>query len=1683
MSASGVISASHPTSAGFLQVDCSAFSTTITVQCVSEIPDIPDLFLDDSSLLNGDKNTFQNLGGIITNECNQVIIKAEDIIDQFPAMCGDHAVLHRVYSITDGIRREQCTQEYIVTGDPTTEDDVLMFFSSADDIYISCEENVDSILADYIKRIGFADYQHCMPLQVDLQSDPVFRFGGCYDRRNNRNVIGEHRAQFTFSDGCKTFTTVGGVYVQDLNSPELNCPTDTVFNLFEPNLEGDIRTYLQKFNTFDQCGSTSTSIDFATSRIDYDCNPSQTLPITYISRDTCGNFSDCITNITISADLGPQIFCPDTLVVECADPSNRGLINNWIVEAYANDVDGTFLFVQNDFDTTLLDTPFCNQETTIKFETRDDCGFTSFCNSRIVINDLTKPDIACPSDTTLLSADGNLMEGIDAWKNRIEANDACNSVTIKEDLNESLLIFGCVGTEDFLVTFTAEDYCGNTNTCQSTISISNNYLSGTICPMGLTIHCGNQENDLIINSWLDEFKIWDNNLDTIQLSNDLTLSDYRLLSCNEDVTVLFSGTDACNTPYDCISAITTIDTIIPAISCPQDIRLVVDTSDIFLGISNWLLGASATDNCSVETIDNSFDISQIETCDSTITVPVEFTAVDSCGLISSACISNLTLRYNREPSINCPSTLAIECGEDNSLIINNWLQSANSFDFAGTDLVVNNDLVIDSITKPGCNYAVEVNFFSVDNCNRSDSCTTTIMLSDNTPPEAICPNPLDINATDVNYLSKIEQWLSTITSNDNCLSSSVTHDFDTTAFDICLAAEVINVACIATDDCGLTSECSTTININKASPTINCPASLNLICGDSDNSNRIEQWLATSAAQDNNLSNLLVTNDFDITNLEEGCSTELVVQFVTKDSCEVSSSCMASILVEDNISPEIDCPPMLSLIAGDPDIVGTVDQFFESIIVTDCNMTTFTDDLDRSLLDVACQDEVIIPVTFTAEDLCGNQTPCMFDISVKNTVISQITCPPGLSIECGAPDNETEIQMWLNSAIAEDNLGNSFAVNNDFNLTNPGIIDCDGIIAVEFVIVDECNSGTSCVSSITISDTTAPEVTCPSDITLTLDAPNFDSDISNWLSTTTGDDNCGAVNITNNYTPVSSVDDCTGYSDLVITFVGNDPCGYTADCSATIRVESERSPRINNVPSDLDLECGAPDNLNTIRDILSNITGQDFDGTSLNVSNDFAEAQFDALTCNDTLTISFSMTNSCNVINTEELQIRVQDTTNPFIQCPPALSISSTDTDNDAIVGAWLASAVSTDECSNPTISESIDLDTINYCALPDIVEITFTSTDICGLESTCVGEISVTKDLPILNCPSQSLSLECSDNNNDSKIADWLTQASAQDNTGSDLQVINDYSPIDYSNLCSDSIVVLFFVDDLCGSGNNCAARITVSDNTTPEISCPDNVTLDVGSTTLQQEIDDWMEGAFATDNCSDLSGDITNDFDEDLSLLNCGISFLVEYQVSDICGNDNACITELTFGSSAFIDVSCPDPIEIKCTQVYNQSLIDSFLTSYTVVSDDNFILENDFDINQINPNCVESFTRVITFTAIDDCKNRDECETSITFLPDGKIYIPNTFSPNGDNENDIFTVYGNESVEMVTFLNIYNRWGDLVYKSEAPFPVNDESYGWDGRFNNGPVVQGVYVYKLELEDRFGNKILRTGSITVSN
>ncbi|GIV22884.1 MAG: gliding motility-associated C-terminal domain-containing protein [Bacteroidia bacterium] len=101
-------------------------------------------------------------------------------------------------------------------------------------------------------------------------------------------------------------------------------------------------------------------------------------------------------------------------------------------------------------------------------------------------------------------------------------------------------------------------------------------------------------------------------------------------------------------------------------------------------------------------------------------------------------------------------------------------------------------------------------------------------------------------------------------------------------------------------------------------------------------------------------------------------------------------------------------------------------------------------------------------------------------------------------------------------------------------------------------------------------------------------------------------------------------------------------------------------------------------------------------------------------------------------------------------------------------------------------------------------------------------------------------------------------------------------------------------------------------------------------------------------------------------------------------------------------------------------------------------------------------------------------DTAYKAIVVVAPFALYIPNAFTPNGDGVNDSWSPIFRGAVKTLRW-RIYDRWGLLIATGEGP------TARWDGTKKGEPCAEGAYVYVVEGETLTGEKLTRSGTITL--
>jgi gliding motility-associated-like protein len=115
--------------------------------------------------------------------------------------------------------------------------------------------------------------------------------------------------------------------------------------------------------------------------------------------------------------------------------------------------------------------------------------------------------------------------------------------------------------------------------------------------------------------------------------------------------------------------------------------------------------------------------------------------------------------------------------------------------------------------------------------------------------------------------------------------------------------------------------------------------------------------------------------------------------------------------------------------------------------------------------------------------------------------------------------------------------------------------------------------------------------------------------------------------------------------------------------------------------------------------------------------------------------------------------------------------------------------------------------------------------------------------------------------------------------------------------------------------------------------------------------------------------------------------------------------------------------------------------------------------------------SYLVVLTATNAMGCS--DTAQGRLFFAVPREVFIPNTFTPNGDGTNEFFGVYG-QGVALYR-LRVFDRWGELIFDEEGAAPY------WDGTFKGQLMNTSTFVYLAEVEFIDGRHEKYSGDVNI--
>ncbi len=1467
----------------------------------------------------------------------------------------------------------------------------------------------------------------------------------------------ELAVNFAATDNCGlTDNCTSMIQVVDTEDPViLGCPDDLLLNCGEEDMMNTISvwigTSLASIGSMstDNCGINLGISDYVGIPPNFVCDPAAGgLLVTFRVEDACGNFATCTASIIIVDDLPPAITCPapNPLILECGFYAESD-VTNWLGLTSAIDQCNTDVTITNNYITGSLQDP-CLTGTTpfelvVEFTATDDCNLTDNCSATIRVQDTQAPTITCPTpDPLILECGVYTNMDVTAWLGLASTADVCDmEVAITNDFVTGSLQKPCTdGSSPFELTvnFIATDNCGLTDMCTSLIRVVDTTAPSISCPSAsLVLECGNYT-EANVNTWLNSASGMDDCDTSVEITNDYVAGSLgNPCSGNMmpfELTVNFIATDNCGLIDNCAATIQVVDTNPPVITCPTPEPLILECG-IYTetDVSDWLMLVTASDVCDLNlTITNDYVVGSLQdpclTGMATFELTVNFTATDNCGLTDN-CAAVIRVQDTQVPTITCPTVdpLIFECGVYEEADITAWLALATATDVCDTDVAITNNYITGSLQDPCLTgmapFELTVNFTATDNCGLTDTCNAIIRVQDTQAPTITCPTPDPLMLEcGIFAESEVTTWLNNASATDVCGSDVIiTNNYlpgnlagpctgDNTPFELV-------VTFTATDNCGLTDECTRTIQVIDTSiPVITCPTPNPLIleCGSYTEAD-VNTWLNLATATDECGGAPAVTNDYVTGSLGAPCADgsspfELTVNFTATDNCGLTDNCSATIQIIDTNAPAITCATTVPLILECGVYTESdVSNWLALVTATDAcdaNVAIMNDYVTGSLQDPCLTGtapfELI--VNFTATDNCGLTNNCNATIRIQDTQAPSIVCPtPNLLIlECGVYI-ESDISDWLSLATATDVCDTDVSIMNDYvtgSLQNPcltGIAPFE--LTVNFTATDNCGLADNCIATIRVQDTQTPTIVCPSPDPISLECGDFiESEVTAWLNSATASDLCDTdVAITNDYLVGSLNTPCNGDNapfELTVNFTATDNCGLTDNCTAIIQIIDTSNPVITcPTPDPLILECG----IYTESDVttwLGLATATDQCGGMPIVTNDYITGGLQD-PCNGNqssfeLTVNFTATDNCGLSDNCSAIIRITDTTPPAIVCPttdPLILECGVYAETD--ITNWLALTSATDQCDmDVAITNNYVVGSFgNPCAdgtSPFQQVVTFTAIDNCGLMSMCNAAIQVvdTTD-PIITCPTEMINLGC--NPTLPTMADAISQVTTSDICG--VQSVNAIPGVIVED-CASMQTFTVVVTDLCGNTNECdVVYFWSTDTSAPEFTCP-TAPVDLACNPVAlPTLADAEALVMSFDECGIMDvvatpNAITGD---------CMKTQIYNIVITDNCGNSGNCdITYIWSEDPTPPTLNCPTAISIdvdNSCETNSADVLAAIQGNAAYSASDNCDFNVDYNpviADPITGGCATQNTQPtidVTLVATDICDNTASCNLIIT------------------------------------------------------------------------------------------------------
>ncbi|MEL7121506.1 MAG: T9SS type A sorting domain-containing protein, partial [Bacteroidota bacterium] len=1339
------------------------------------------------------------------------------------------------------------------------------------------------------------------------------RLGGCSENMNlsvsptllTCNELGTNEITLTISDEfSNTSTCTSNITLVDPSSPIAQCKNGADL---PPIVLDDTGNASIDYTYIDNGSSDNCNITYTLSQSTFDCTDIGVKGITLTVTDNNNRSRSCNTGVQIVDQIAPTAICQDLTV--SLDEQGQYALDPAILDGGSTDECTTDL----DFSTT--QTGFnCNEvgDNELTITVSDASGNSSSCTSILTVEDNTAPQITCKSEViTYEISPFESFKRAHAFELIETAEDACGSPSIfdmKFDNGSFQTAFSCADQGQQTITISVADRNGNIATCEATVEVIDNTVPSVECK---DIEINLEENvsvmvrpeDIDNGSYDNCDEIFLSILDTKTTFTFEDVGEHSLTlqainanrqggTCEATVTVIATpSSDAVEeeianiTPEQnpsCPESIIANDNVAPTALC-KDATVQLDGQSS-VDISPELFDNNSSDNCGIVNYSLNRTSVNCEFVGSNSTITL--TVTDANGN-SSNCTSSLKVEDNFPPIAHCDDvTIQLD---DNG----NGILTTDQVDFS----LLSDDncgRVFKRLDQAefGCSdvgQVTEVTMTVTDDSGNESTCTSNVLVEDNTAPVASC-NDLTIEFDTRNFVTITTEQVNN-NSTDNCGIERVSLNKNRVS---CEDRFDNNIILTVTDVNGNSSTCQPQLTIVDLSPfEVDCED--RTIRLNDESFVEISFWtLVGDRTFDEECDLASATISQDLFTCGDIDDEPVRVTVRATDKFGNSSSCISLVTLEDVTAPSVSCIPRktIQLNANGEASIQRSDIFasaFERCGLREIRLskTTFN-----------CSDIGLNTITVTATDRSGNIGRCTTRLTVEENPTPTASCQ----------DATVQLDASGNGSITAEDIDNGSSltcgtVDLYLDITE---FDCSNIgeNTVTLTVYSEWERDASCTATVTVEDNIAPQAICQ-DVTIQMDAEG-QAQVSTTEIDNGSNDVCGIFSLTLDQTQF----DCSNLGSNTVTLIATDNNENTSTCTANVSVEDNIAPTAvcNNI-----VETISADETKTFKD--ADLDGGSFDNCGIASITSDRTAFATCIATNRIQPIRITVTDLSGNTSSCNLNFRARDITPPTITCKDITvtlnengvasvgSVDIVDSTNDDCEVLFLTAFVRNLSCSNIgepfTIGQSIR--------------------DPQGNRASCSGTVTVIGPAPIAECKDANIQLDMEGSANLS--VDQINNGSSDVCGIANISL--DQTQFDCSNIGSNTVTLT--VTNGSERTSTCTANVNVLANNTLQVACKDlSIQLDVNGEAS-------IKAADVDNNSSDP----------------CGISSITLDKTDFNCSDQGTNTVTLTVTNSNNQSASCTANVTIEQSGL----LPDGFVTnSIGFTSGDGFYnsCERTFDLN---------------------------------------------------------------------------------------------------------------------------------------